>query len=417
VILSYSDFISESIFNNAVIFIFNKRGTDDPYRMYYFTDVEEGKRHIKGEHDLDHLPYTINNFQHTSKYLYYVSDQSGFGISHTPYDKLRRDIDGAMIHFLQGVDNMSYPIMYELDDGDYLEFGDFDTMINHNYAYRVLSTNGDDNSSIVIHSNPKLFYPAALKALKEHDYLNDIKKITFEFEDKAERFEESDYYRSLTSGTKYKLFDYASFNESLEDTFKYVLLFSHFNPAEDYLILTNTPHQKPIDDKDWLKTYSKQLERPIRLDEDFYMHISHIDDNTRLLVSLDKGVVVKDFVEQYDILQRMELENQTGYDPKEIKGTVARTNFNGNEKKYADYFMAGSDKKDMVARKDFGVRAVFSYDDLALFDAIDGGVHIETIKNILWNDKKFLEKIAKDPNKEEKYNMVRSLMPINKYKL
>jgi hypothetical protein len=221
--------------------------------------------------------------------------------------------------------------------------------------------------------------------------------------------EERNVYKSIKGGQKYKLFDYASFNESLQQKYTHVVFHSFAESYLDYVQLTNNPDCKwddgdpysnpnikpeKYDLKDYIESITCKLERPISYGEDFYMCIDYADDSVRMKASLDPYITVKALVASFDVLTEQKANDEIGLDPKELFGRAAITNIDSeNTTKNAQNFIFDSFRKYSYAHKAYDDDNLKSYNDELVYKAlVDLKAHGETIKRVIWNDPKFAEK-------------------------
>lgn len=195
---SYNEFISESNWiTSSIVTFFNE---DGPFRMYLAKSANDIK-----DAEVQGLKYKQEHFQHTSEDLYIVLNDESPDSGDSYYDRLVVNLDAAASQFLLQLDRMAYPAIYALNKETYLGFS-YEDHIGHNDKLLIANSN-DDHDTIRIFKKPEELFQLFLVKIRNDDHLNDLKGTEFEFVSDAKGFENSNLYKSLTSGNKFNLFE------------------------------------------------------------------------------------------------------------------------------------------------------------------------------------------------------------------
>jgi len=226
--------------------------------------------------------------------------------------------------------------------------------------------------------------------------------------------EERNLYKSLTSGNKFKLFDYNSFNENTNsETFKFIQFHTFSESYKDYIQLTNDSNYSLNDDypdmDGYLESYTQRLEQPLSYGDEFYLFCYYADDNAYFKVSLDPLKLAKEFIDVFDIFVENTIDdNFGGLDPSELYGRIAITTVPSvTSTRKTQNFIEASFGKDSILHTAYSQDTITSYFDDVVFKAIDKDIKIETIKRIKWQD----------PNFAEKHGLLKTVKTLNKYNL
>lgn len=350
-----------------------------PYRLY-FTKDKEFEQNL--DPDLKGLSFKDAEHYGNEAVIYLSSEDRESKTFDIFDDSVCVNLENAVQMFIKGFENEHHPEIHILKDGEFIYLDFSDDELDHNSPI-IFGISND----ITIYDKAEELYPLIMKSLKESDV-----EAEFKFIKKAKGFENTNLYKSYQSINKYNLF------ENKTELYKYIVLQSHVDTADDYITIVNTDKPESSYPDDFICSIAIKLERPISIGEEIYVHISYVDDSIRFDASFDKKEVTKDFLDQYDAL----VDNKLLL-PDEIFGRVSKID--------APKFLTTSDflksANDSIISKLNDGPEMYSFDDDTVYSVIDDKTKADTIKNIIWHDQNFAEK----------YDLLKSAQALKKFSI